>query len=166
MSVKNTIIDTIKLNDLSSFTLDELRNLIAAQGEPENSVYISRGLYKNIWNMKKNGLFELIRAKDPKANVYVVTGLLKEKYPKLSAGKALPLAASPHFLEALNQRLNYYSSELATTSAEIKEYSEIQKVFPEQAAHLSHVQQAAQERAFLLRGKLLAVESIIKSFEQ
>ncbi|KRS22667.1 hypothetical protein AAY72_02120 [Alishewanella sp. WH16-1] len=168
MSVKSIIIDTIKANELHSFTLDELRKLYATQGVTEPSMNIAKGLYKNIWNLKKSGMLELVKAKDPKENVYVVTPLMQKKYlqmPEESHTSSLhtePIA----FLESLNKRLNAYSSELATTSAEIQEYQELLNAFPEQGAKLNRNFQAAKERAFQLRGRLLAVENIMKSQHQ
>ncbi|CAM5195797.1 hypothetical protein [Alishewanella longhuensis] len=166
MSVRKIIIDTIQRHELSSFTLDELRKFVAINGDAEYSASVVKGLYKNIWNMKKKGLLQLIKAHDSTENVYVVTDLLKTQYLKLPHKNHISLTEPTVFVETLNKKLNDYSIELATTSAEIKEYIEILRVFPEQGAQLNRAHQAAQERAFQLRGRLLAVENIIKSHQQ
>lgn len=166
MSVRKIIIDTIQRYKLSTFTLDELRKQIATREDVEYSASVEKGLYKNIWNMKKNGLLQLTKAQDSKDNVYVVTEFLQELYLKLHEEKNFSLTAPKLFLEALNKKLNDYSIELATISAEIIEYKEILNAFPEQCAQLNRVHLAAQERAFQLRGRLLAVENIIKSYQQ
>ncbi|CAM5195483.1 hypothetical protein [Alishewanella longhuensis] len=80
MSVRKIIIDTIQRHELSSFTLDELRKFVAINGDAEYSASVVKGLYKNIWNMKKKGLLQLIKAHDSTENVYVVTDLLKTQY--------------------------------------------------------------------------------------
>lgn len=168
MSVKKFIIDTIKENELYSFTLDELRNLYVNQGVTDSSVNINKGLYKNIWNLKKSGMLELVAAKNPKQNVYIVTTLMKEQYLQPSE-KNNPI--SPHadlmpFLEVLKVRLNSYSSELATTSAAIQEYQDHLSTFPEHGAKLNQDFQEVKERAFQLRGRLIAVENILKSLQR
>ncbi|QBL10730.1 hypothetical protein E0Z06_14970 [Rheinheimera sp. D18] len=163
MSVKSIIIDTIKANELHSFTLDELRKLYTAQGVTDTSVNINKGLYKNIWNLKKSGMLDLVKAKDPKQNVYVITPLMQKQYLQISEESH---TSSMHsgtmvFLESLNKRLNAYSSELATTSSEIQEYQEVLNEFPEQSAQFNRDYQSAKERAYQLRGRLRAVENIM-----
>lgn len=168
MSVKRIIIDTLRVNELNSFTLDELRILLTAQGVTENSVNINKGLYKNIWNLKKSGMLELVKAKDPKENVYIVTSLLKDQYlqPSEKNNSISPQADLMPFLEVLKVRLNSYSSELATTSAAIQEYQEHLSEFSVHGSKLNRGYQVLQERAFQLRGRLFAVESIMKSLQQ
>lgn len=165
MSVKKVIIDTIKAHQLSSFTLDELRELIYSQQDELPSSLSNKSIYKNIWNLKKEGMFELLKGTDSKQNVYLVTSLMQEQYLKETEESYVVAhnSQSMSFSDSLSKRLNEYSSELATTSAEIQEYQEIINIFPDQLEVLSQNCHKAKERALQLRGRLHAIENLMKS---
>lgn len=159
MSVRKIIIQTIKTNGLTSFTLEELkvlcRDLVAASPEQ-----YSQKLYKNVWNLKQKGLLDMEKQQDTKENRYIVTPqLLLEMSIDSPAATPNHRSSFPEFLDTLRKRLNVYSTDLATTSAEAQEYQDLAKCFPEQRASLDVKYNNAFERAVELRGKLRAIEN-------
>lgn len=160
MSVRKIIIQAIKMNGLTSFTLEDLKVLCRDSVSAASPDQYSQKLYKNVWNLKQKGFLDMEKQQDPKDNRYLITPqLLEEMSTESPAVTSNHKNSFPEFLDTLRKRLNEYSTDLATTSAEAQEYQDLAKYFPEQRANLDVKYNKAYERAVELRGKLRAIEN-------
>ncbi|WP_430457912.1 hypothetical protein [Rheinheimera sp.] len=160
MSVRKIIIQAIKTNGLTSFTLEELKVLCHDSVAAASPDQYSQKLYKNVWNLKQKGFLDMEKQQDSKDNRYLITPqLLVEMSIESPVTTSNHKSSFPEFLDTLRKRLNEYSTDLATTSAEAQEYQDLAKYFPEQRTNLDVKYNKAYERAVELRGKLRAIEN-------
>lgn len=169
MSVRNTVLALIKRNGINEFTLNELRSLCKGAVNSQSTKHFNAIIYKALWVLEKKGIVEAVKDTSDKSEKFyalteqglrlldtiTITITLISEPPKEIVNPKNPF-------EKVSRLISEYSVALAEASAEAQEYQDLSLKLPNLKDYLEKKFIDAKSRAAHYKGRLTAVENLLK----
>lgn len=165
MSVRNTVLALIKRNGINEFTLNELRSLCKGAVNSQSTKHFNAIIYKALWVLEKKGIVEAVKdTSDKSEKFYALTeqGLRLLDTITLISEPPKEIVNPKNPFEKVSRLISEYSVALAEASAEAQEYQDLSLKLPNLKDYLEKKFIDAKSRAAHYKGRLTAVENLLK----
>lgn len=165
MSVRNTVLALIKRSGINKFTLNELRSLCKDAVNSQSTKHFNAIIYKALWVLEKKGIVAAVKdTSENSEKVYALTeqGMKLLDTITLISEPAKEIINPKNPVDKVSRLISEYSVALAEASAEAQEYQDLTLKLPDLKDYLEEKFIEAKSRAAHFKGRLTAVENLLK----
>jgi hypothetical protein len=164
----STFNQIIVLKNIDHFSAVEIRTayLSIKRDEQLDPASVRRFVYEELLKLVKKGWLKKRMSNKKGVTRYIKTNLFEYEYFKNSSnsnGEKQNQIDKTNYSLTLTTRLNQYNAELLESLGAIKEYLALKDLHPELHSPLKQRYMAVQENNHILKGKIAALNELIKS---
>jgi predicted DNA-binding transcriptional regulator len=158
----------LTLKNIDHFSAVEIRTAYIAiqRDEQLDPASVRRFVYEELLKLVKKGWLKKQTSNKKGVTRYIKTNLFEYDYfKKLVSSISEPINEidEQNYKQTLTTRLKQYNTDLLEGLGAVKEYIELKDIHPELHTHLKQRYMAVQENNHILKGKIGALNELIKS---
>ncbi len=158
----------LTLKNIDHFSAVEIRTAYIAiqRDEQLDPASVRRFVYEELLKLVKKGWLKKQTSNKKGVTRYIKTNLFEYGYFKnlvSSISEPINEIDEQNYKQTLTTRLKQYNTDLLEGLGAVKEYIELKDIHPELHTHLKQRYMAVQENNHILKGKIGALNELIKS---
>jgi len=171
MSFKRSILELANSISTQEFTVEDIRKLVQEDFPRLKASDLHAKTYKAMWVLKKEGFFTCEPSGEGRRlKKWTLTSkacsVIESTSPEAQVSNVSHQEGMTDLISYLKGRLSDFSAQLAILSAEVQQYHDLSKEFPNLSPKLNTIFQEAKQKAVVYQGRMRAIENTLSEIER